>query len=189
MQKFDDKDIKIFGSPSVENEADVLIRIVEIMKKHRANGNIDKAKDLGQKIARQIYEPEKMHNSVSKVINEYKSDEQIYEQIRMLVTFAAEAEVHVLLEKYSVSTMVVNSLYDELIKLDDDLYDNITNAFTFYYLVIRKGGDVEVNMGKQFAKLCGRKDDENLADLGSKIFSAIKVMIEEEIARAEFVND
>lgn len=189
MHMFDDNDMKIFGSPKIENEADVLIRIVEIMKKQRANGNVERAKALGIKIARQIYSPENINSSVAKTIGEYKDNEEIYEQIKMLVTFAAEAEIHVLLEKYSVSTMAVNSLYDELIKLDDDLYDNITNAFTFYYLVLRKGGDIATFMGKQFAKLCGEEKNESLSKLGTEIFIAIREMLKEEIEASEFVND
>ncbi len=189
MHTFDDNDMKIFGSPKIENEADVLIRIVEIMKKQRANGNMDRAKTLGASVARQIYSPENIPSSVAERISEYKSNEEIYEQIKMLVTFAAEAEIHVLLEKYSVSTMTVNALYDELIKLDEDLYDNITNAFTFYYLVLRKGGDIAANMGKQFAKLCGDKDNESLQKLGTDIFVVIREILKEEIEKAEFIND
>lgn len=185
MHTFDDQDMKIFGSPKIENEADVLIRIVEIMKKQRANGNFDKAKELGCHVARKIYSPEYLDERIT----EYKDDENIYEQIRMLVIFAAEAEIHVLLDKYSVSTMTVNALYDELIKLDEDLYDNITNAFTFYYLVLRKGGDVASGMGKQFAKLCGNRDDDALVSLGFDLFAKIRSMIAEEILLAEFTAD
>ena len=181
MHTFDDNDIKIFGAPKIENEADVLMRIVEIMKKQRANGNMDRAKELGERIARQIYSPENINSSVAESIAQYKSDEAIYEQIKMLVTFAAEAQIHLLLEKYSVSTMAVNSLYDELIKLDDDLYDNITNAFTFYYLELRKGGDVAELLGKRFAKLCGDKENDALVSLGGEIFISISEIIKEEI--------
>lgn len=185
MHTFDDQDMKIFGSPKIENEADVLIRIVEIMKKQRANGNLDRAKELGEHVARKIYSLE----DIDERISGYTENENVYEQIRMLVTFAAEAEIHVLLEKYSVSTMTVNALYDELIKLDEDLYDNITNAFTFYYLVLRKGGDIDSGMGRQFAKLCGDKDNEALSSLGTDIFVAIRNMIAEEIGKAGFVAD
>ncbi|MBP3329268.1 MAG: hypothetical protein J6L89_00385 [Clostridia bacterium] len=189
MHTFDDNDIKIFGAPKIENEADVLMRIVEIMKKQRANGNMDRAKELGERIARQIYSPENINSSVAESIAQYKSDEAIYEQIKMLVTFAAEAQIHLLLEKYSVSTMAVNSLYDELIKLDDDLYDNITNAFTFYYLELRKGGDVAELLGKRFAKLCGDKENDALVSLGGEIFISISEIIKEEIESTDFVND
>ncbi len=189
MHTFEDQDIKIFGSPKIENEADVLIRVVEIMKKQRANGNMDRAKALGEIIARQAYSFEIVGDEVKARIDEYKDCNEIYEQIRMLVTFTAEAEIHVLLEKYSVSTMTVNSFYDELIKLDEDLYDNITNAFTFYYLVLRKGGDVAAYMGRQFAKLCGDKENEKLSSLGTDIFVAICDNLKDEIEKAEFVND
>ena len=189
MHMFDDEDIKIFGGPKIENEADVLIRIVEIMKKQRANGNMDRAKDLGIKIARQIYSPENINSTVADAIKGYKDNEDVYEQIKMLVTFAAEAQIHLLLEKYSVSTMAVNSLYDELITLDEDLYDNITNAFTFYYLELRKGGDVSALLGKRFAKLCGDGSNEELITLGSEIFTTISEIIKEEIEATEFIND
>lgn len=189
MHAFEDNDIKIFGGSKIENEADVLIRIVEIMKKQRANGNMERAKDLGVTIARQIYSPENISSSVKEAIEQYKSDDEIYEQIKMLVTFAAEAQIHLLLEKYSVSTMAVNSLYDELIKLDEDLYDNITNAFTFYYLELRKGGDVPALLGRRFAKLCGNGDDENLVKLGGEIFTSISDIIKEEIEATDFIND
>lgn len=189
MHAFDDNDMKIFGNPKIENEADVLIRVVEIMKKQRANGNMDRAKALGEVVAHQVYSFEGIDDSVKQRIDEYKDNESIYEQIRMLVTFTAEAEIHVLLEKYSVSTMTVNAFYDELIKLDEDLYDNITNAFTFYYLVLRKGGDIATGMGKQFAKLCGDKENEKLVSLGTDIFVAIRENLKKEIEKAEFIND
>lgn len=189
MHTFDDNDVKIFGGSKIENEADVLIRIVEIMKKQRANGNVDRAKDLGVKIARQIYSPENINTAIADIIENYKENEEIYEQIKMLVTFAAEAQIHLLLEKYSVSTMTVNALYDELILLDEDLYDNITNAFTFYYLELRKGGDVSSHLGKRFAKLCGDGENEILIALGSKIYDSINEIIKEEIDATDFVND
>ena len=189
MHMFDDDDMKIFGSPKIENEADVLIRIVEIMKKQRANGNMDRAKALGEVVARQVYSLEGIEHELVQRINEYKEDKNISEQIRMLITFTVEAEIHVLLEKYSVSTMTVNAFYDELIKLDEDLYDNITNAFTYYYLVLRKGGDVAKGLGKQFAKLCADKENEKLQVLGADVFNAICENLKSEIAKAEFVND
>ncbi len=189
MHAFDDNDMKIFGNPKIENEADVLIRVVEIMKKQRANGNMDRAKALGEVVAHQVYSFEGIDDSVKQRIDEYKDNESIYEQIRMLVTFTAEAEIHVLLEKYSVSTMTVNAFYDELIKLDEDLYDNITNAFTFYYLELRKGGDVPTLLGKRFAKLCGDGNDESLVNLGSEIFTSISDIIREEIEATDFIND
>ncbi|MBR3588803.1 MAG: hypothetical protein IKL16_04495 [Clostridia bacterium] len=189
MHMFDDKDMKIFGSPKIENEADVLIRIVEIMKKQRANGNMDRAKALGETIARKSYALEGFESELLGRIDEYKDNEDISDQIRMLVNFTVEAEIHVLLEKYSVSTMTVNAFYDELIKLDEDLYDNITNAFTYYYLVLRKGGDVASGMGKQFAKLCSDKENEKLQILGKDIFNAICENLKLEIEKAEFVNE
>lgn len=189
MHAFDDNDMKIFGSPKIENEADVLIRIVEIMKKQRTNGNMDRAKVLGETIARKAYALEGFDDELIRRIDEYKENENVSEQIRMLVTFTVEAEIHVLLEKYSVSTMTVNAFYDELIKLDEDLYDNITNAFTYYYLVLRKGGDVAAGLGKQFAKLCSDKENEKLQTLGEDIFKAICENLKTEIEKAEFVND
>ena len=189
MHAFEDNDIKIFSGSKIENEADVLIRIVEIMKKQRANGNMERAKDLGVTIARQIYSPENISPSVAEAIEPFKSNEEFYEQIKMLVTFAAEAQIHLTLDKYSVSTMAVNSLYDELIKLDNDLYDNITNAFTFYYLELRKGGDVSLLLGKRFAKLCGDGENESLVNLGAEIFSSISSIIKEEIEAIDFIND
>ncbi len=189
MCPFDDNDMKIFGNPKIENEADVLIRVVEIMKKQRANGNMDRAKELGETVARKSYALEGFEDELLRRIDEYKDNEKISEQIRMLVTFTVEAEIHVLLEKYSVSTMTVNAFYDELIKLDKDLYDNITNAYTYYYLVLRKGGDVASGMGKQFAKLCSDKENEELIILGKDIFNAICENLKTEIEKAEFVND
>ncbi len=189
MHTFEDNDIKIFGSGGEINEADVLMRIVELMKKQRANGNVERANELGKCVARQIYLPENMDLPVAEEIGKYKENEEIYEQIKMLVTFASEAGIHLMLDKYSVSTMSVNAMYDELIKLDDDLYDNITNAFTFYYLVLRKGGDVAKNMGHKFAKICKDEKNESLQDLGSEIYTSILAAIKNEIENMNFVND
>ncbi|MBQ7957509.1 MAG: hypothetical protein IJ279_05670 [Clostridia bacterium] len=190
MHKYEDEDIKIFGAKKIENEADVLIRIVEIMKNQRANGNMDRAKLLGETVAHKIY---------YELMNEYKGKmsvsvpevnaDSIMEQMIKLITFTVEAELHILLDKYSVSTMTVNAFYDELIKLDEDLYDNITDAFTYYYLVLRKGGDIAVGLGKQFAKLCGDKTNERLQYIGAEIFDEVCALLKNEIEKAEFVND
>ncbi len=190
MHAFEDNDMKIFGAKAEDiNETDVLMRVVELMKKQRANGNVERAKELGEYVARKIYSPENIDLPVQDAIRRYRDNEVIYEQIKMLITFAAEAGIHVLLEKYSVSTMAVNALYDELIKLDNDLYDNITNAFTYYYLVIRKGGDINYHMGYTFAKLCKEKDNEELMKLGTEIYTSIQVKLKEEIDSKNFVND
>ncbi len=190
MHAFEDNDMKIFGAKAEDiNETDVLMRVVELMKKQRANGNVERAKELGEYVARKIYSPENIELPVADKIRQYKDNELIYEQIKMLITFTAEAGIHVLLEKYSISTMAVNALYDELIKLDDDLYDNITNAFTYYYLVLRKGGDIDYHMGYTFAKLCQKRDDEELKKLGTEIYTSIKERIKTLIESMNFAND
>lgn len=188
MHMFEDEDVKIFGANKIENEADVLIRIVEIMKKQRANGNMDRAKEMGEAIALRVYKlMDEMFiwENYAREIN----NKNIPEQIEKLITFTVEAELHVLLEKYSVSTMAVNAFYDKLIELDENLYNNITDAYTYYYLVLRKGGDVAGGIGKQFAKLCSAKDDEVLQDAGKEVFETVCEILRKEIENAGFVND
>jgi hypothetical protein len=116
-------------------------------------------------------------------------NKNVSSQIEKLITFTVEAELHVLLEKYSVSTMAVNAFYDKLLELDEDFYDNITDAYTYYYLELRKGGDVERGIGKQFAKLCGAKEDEVLQDAGKEIFNDVCGILRNAIEKADFVND
>lgn len=189
VHKFDDNDIKIFGAKKDVSEADALMKVAENMKKQRANGNVERAKKLGEYVARKIYSPENIELPVAEKIRKYKDNELIYEQIKMLIMFTVEAGIHVLLERYNVSTMAVNTLYDELIKLDDDLYDNITNAFTYYYLVLRKGGDIDYHMGYTFAKLCMDRDNEELKKLGTEIYTSIGERIKSLVESFDFVND
>lgn len=188
MNNFDDADIKIFGSSKTEKEVDVLVNMMEVMKVQRENGNVDRAKELGTKIANQICVPERINKSFLEKVSEFKDNDAIVEQMKLLATFAAEAEIHVALEKYSVSMTAVNALYDELLKLDDDLYDNITDAFTYYYLVLRKGGDIDFYMGKKFAKLCGDGHNEKLEKLGTETFIAAKKLTSAEIEKLGFAE-
>lgn len=182
MHMFEDEDIKIFGGKKIENEADVLIRVVEIMKKQRANGNMDRAKEMGEVIAERVYQ-------LMTEAEIPESNANISDQIEKLITFTVEAELHVLLEKYSVSTVAVNAFYDKLIELDENLYNNITDAYTYYYLVLRKGGDVATGIGKQFAKLCSAKDDQAMELSGRDIFNNVCEILKDEIEKAEFVNN
>ncbi len=185
----EDLDIKIFGMKNDENEADNFIRVVEAMKRHHANGNSDRAKLLGKRIANLVFNPQIIEDDeLHDIISEYCTDEKICYQIKMLLTFGAESTVHVVLDKLSLSSIAVNSLYDELIRLDEDFYDNITNAFTFYYLALRNGDDIPAKIGRHFAKLCGKPNDEKLCEIGSKIYIIIAVLINREIEKVDFTE-
>lgn len=182
----EDSDIKIFKpSEKSAKDGDVL-SFVEGMNYHRQNGNVEKAKELGTKLAGNSFE-KNLKESLDSV---FLSDE-FFHQVCALVLFSTEAALNYFLPSQQLSTIAINALHESLSSKKLEFYDSIINspAFSFYYLSVRKGGtDIPKDIGEAFAMLCRKENDSHFIEEGSKIYSAILDFVEKEISEARFVN-
>lgn len=172
MNTFDDSDMKIFGvkeEPDSTDGAEVQA-LAEEMKRQRLNGNSERAKQLGIRMAALAPDSSDADSlDLSRLLGDPLPAPDIMCQIRILLIFIAESCLHLYTPTPLLATTAANALYDKLIEDDPGFYDTISNgaAFSFYYLALRHSGKADENIGATFAMLCGAEEDQALADLGA----------------------
>ena len=187
---FDDRDIKIFSKSNKDDDTQSLLKLAEEMAMQRANGNIHKATELGEKIAGRVFNIDSIDDyNIRALVNSPLVNDKINYQIRMLLTFTAESTLHRRLNIASLSTIAVNSMYDKLMLLDPDFYEDTTDAFTFYYVALRKASNVTKSIGKTFAMLCGDENNEDYRQIGSGLYLLLGEKICETIESFDFITE
>ena len=185
-----DNDVKIYVSKKEMNKrgSDLSGAFDDVIK-HRANGNIDKARKVGEALA--TITP--TDNGEGIVLNlkdhlppKYFTQDILY-QMKVLLVFACETLLQIEIPVSIVSTAAITAMYEKIEKLSPGFYDNISNgaAFTFYYLALQKGGDISANIGEAFAMLCSVKNKEGFVLAGSTVWNMAVDIIEKEIDKAE----
>lgn len=169
----DDHDIKIFSVIKKTNEPEPVV-IADEMKRQAISGNLQKAKYLGDTIAKSFREAadkkELLHLSEDCGIAELTRS--IKNQAIILSVFAAEYTLNNCLTDSILSTTAISQLYDTLTDDSPELYSNLlaSTAFSFYYMNIDiKNIDTEI-IGKTFAVLCDDDYNEALFCYGKTIF-------------------
>ena len=187
MGRNDDSDIKIFTPSKKSGDGVELVELVEMMEKYRSNGNTEKAVALGKHLAdltsavfADVFED-------TGLTAQALSSGSLY-QLRALMVFSAQYSLCRFLEHAVLSTEAVNSLYNEIRKLSEGFYANVTDgsSFTFYFLAVRRKRDVEKKIGESFAMLCDKEKDERYSALGTNTFKVVQRLVFESIEKAEF---
>lgn len=177
----EDKDIKIYVGRSDKEQSDFQ-RISDDIDRNRRNGNTEKARALGVRLA-------KICPDCKKLALHYENMQasELY-CIRVLLTFTAEYSVRRKISSDTLADAVSSSMYDYLKTEERGYYDNISDgsAFTFYLLALKKSGDTARNIGEQFAQRCGMNSEE-YAELGAKIFNKAQKLFSKIIDETEFI--
>ncbi len=187
---FDDSDVKIFTDSDNIKENLHEVSVIAEMTKHRSNGNILKAKQLGKHLAEIFVDEPSLLSQLEGEVGKIKRDEDDMYQIKVLLVFTAEYCINRLLPATLLSNTAVNALYDTVIKKAAEFYDRLDDAaeYSFYYLAVRKGFDISSNIGISFAMLCGEGKDEYYTHLGKRLFEVAQHEIEKIIDSYQFVN-
>uniref|UniRef100_UPI003FF09789 hypothetical protein n=1 Tax=Candidatus Fimivicinus sp. TaxID=3056640 RepID=UPI003FF09789 len=193
MNTFDDSDMKIFGvkeSPDVSDGAEVQA-LAQEMKRQRLNGNSERAKQLGIRLA--ALAPDSADEDsldLIRLLGDPLPATEIMCQIRILLIFTAESCLHLYTPTPLLATTAVNALYDKLIEDDPGFYDTISNgaAFSFYYLALRHSGKTDENIGMTFAMLCGEEHDAALIQLGERVYQYVTRKVREIIDGIQFAE-
>lgn len=190
-------DIKIYKSK--KDDSDITVNLssdIEVLNTQRQNGNLLKAKELGKKLASltprlegtQEKEDEISIDFSNLLAAKFQSPDILF-QIKVLMIFAAESLLQLRIPIPQLSTTAINAMHDRLRKGYPGFYKNISDgaAFTFYYLAMKKGKDLETDIGEAFAMLCSvKKNSESFVEAGKVVWRTACGVIEEEIQKTEF---
>lgn len=187
-----DNDIKIYTKGADISSAN-LSTVFEAINLHRANGNLEKAKLLGQRLSTITPESEKNGLSIDfkNILPQRYLSQDIMYQIKVLLIFAAESLLQVEIPVPQLATTAINALYDSLRETSPGFFKNISDgaAFTFYYLAMKKGGNITENIGKAFSMLCSvSKNNDGCIAAGETVWNIAVDLVEKEIKNAGFVD-
>lgn len=188
-----DNDIKIYTKGMDLSSTANLSTVFEAINLHRANGNLEKAKLLGQKLATITPESEKSGLSIdfTNILPQRYLSQDIMYQIKVLLIFAAESLLQVEIPVPQLATTAINALYDSLRETSPGFFKNISDgaAFTFYYLAMKKGGNITENIGKAFSMLCSvSKNNDGCIAAGETVWNIAVDLVEKEIKNAGFAD-
>ena len=90
-----------------------------------------------------------------------------------------------------LAATAVNALHDALRESAPGFHKNISDgaAFTFYYLAMKKGGNLSKNIGEAFAMLCSVKNKEGYVEAGTTVWNLAANIIQKEIDAVDFVEE
>lgn len=187
----EENDVKIYQSKSERIGMNVNLNSdFDSINAHRSNGNLEKAKQLGQRLATitPSLDGDGIIVNFKDILPQKYLSQDILFQIKVLMVFAAEAFLQVDVPVTILATTAINSLHDSLRKNSPGFHKNISDgtAFTFYYLAMKKGGDLSENMGEAFAMLCNVKNKEGYIEAGKTVWNIAVDVVENEIANADF---
>ena len=188
-----ENDVKIYHSKSElnRNGNDLAVAFNAVIAQ-RTNGNIDKARKLGETLA--TITPTGSGDGIIVDLKDHLAPRyfapDILYQIKVLLVFACETLLQLEIPVSVVSTTAISSMYENIKLNSQGFYDNISNgaAFTFYYLAIQKDGELSDNIGEAFAMLCSVKNKEGFIKAGKTVWNLAVDIIEKEIEKANFIG-
>lgn len=192
-QAMADNDIKIYSKGADISASANLSTVFEAINVHRANGNLEKARKLGERLSTITPDGSAggLFVDLHRVLPQKYLAQDIMYQIKVLLVFAAEALLQVEIPVPQLATTAINALYDGLRGTSPGFYKNISDgaAFTFYYLAMKKDGNITKNIGEAFAMLCSvSKNSEGFIAAGETVWNLAVDIVEKEIKSAGFTG-
>lgn len=186
-----DDDMKIYYNKNeIHSVSPEFKSVFESMNFHRLNGNLAKAKQLGNDLAQNIInscDASSQKSIKEHFIKKYQT-QAVMQQVQVLLVFAMEAVLHHEIKSTEIVTTILNSMYDEIKTNSPNFYKNISDgaAFTFYYVALGKKGDIGQHIGETFAMLCGIKNAEDLIPSLQEIWVKQSQNVLDEVTRYNF---
>ena len=170
----DDSDVKIFGENKNnnlnKNEEKSLIFEIE---KHQNNGNMARAKKLGQMLADELLPADSISQfGFANGIGYPNETIEVSFQRRVLMAFCVEVGLEMYIDNDVLSSAAIAEFHKRMEKEYPDFYKSIMDlgAFSLYYLGLRTEGKAEKAIGSVFARLCRDSDKGLYADFGEALF-------------------
>ncbi|MDR2647305.1 MAG: hypothetical protein LBB67_04175 [Oscillospiraceae bacterium] len=177
-----DDDIKIFTPTASLPEPDDLDELAVLAQLHRANGNLDRAKALGERLAQiSVNTPELRDMTEEARFDLTPSHEQ---QLRVLMVFSAHTALEAILTPSLLADAARTAMNESFIVHAGTFWNSVSDGrvFTQYLLAIRMPLDLPAQarrVGETFAGICGQEDNPELIALGANVFQKTHTFISE----------
>lgn len=165
-----DEDIKIAGDKFETNTAqedDVAEEAAREYLIQKERGNIEAAGKFGELMADRLWE---ISQELIMNTDGYTSEKEVHQQI-VLLSYAVNAYISNESPNKLLAETAISVFYKHADDLSSILYKHVsdTAAFSMYILAQRNGIDEE-EIGRIYAKLCGKEDDRQKIDQGIEIY-------------------
>ncbi|MCR5149777.1 MAG: hypothetical protein K6B52_00950 [Clostridiales bacterium] len=183
MLRENDDNIKIF-QPKMKDSDEDLALLAQTTLAHRGNGNIEKAKKLGEIFAALM--PEDFCPDEVETLN----NRELF-HLRALIIFSARLAFYNFLPHSVLSYSAINSMYDSLEKNSNGFFINISNSssFTFYAMSgYKTGEDAAASLAKSYCMLCEKQGDEKLTQLARSVYNDVITCVVKAIEDLEFIK-
>ncbi|MDD2362194.1 MAG: hypothetical protein PHH84_04460 [Oscillospiraceae bacterium] len=178
----DDGDMKIAGDDFVQaQESDDSEATAKLLNEEKANGNLSRARRLGAILA----------EDVAAVEGDCPADvTQYMTQKRILMAFAVEVGLETYLPNSLLSQTAQNIFYETMRNTAPAFFEDLqgSGAFSFYFLCVRDGRNVERCVGETFATLCSRPGDKKLSKQGEDLYIHCNEQVKSFAQSMEFVR-
>ncbi|MDR3645015.1 MAG: hypothetical protein P4M02_08080 [Clostridia bacterium] len=180
----DDSDVKIAGCETRGDEAG---DEAEELRRQHENGNLDLARELGKQLSQRMTGLE----SESSFGIDLCEDEDLCLQRRLLFAFSACYAVECFVPGKLLQDVAVNAFYNALKNTMPEFYGDLdsSGSFSFYYLCVRRSGEVSEAIGHTFAMLSGKNGEPVIERLGEALFIRFSDVVREMIAAMQFRQD
>lgn len=187
-----DNDVKIFGdsvdlSQFVPFDTETAASMVQQVEREKQNGNLGKARRMGARLAEDIA----AIDHITPPANGAAENPALLTQRRILLAFAAEVGMDAFLPNNLTAQEAQNIFYNNLHLIAPAFYDDLqeSGAFSFYYLCVRNGRQVERCIGETFARLCGMADSESYARMGIDAYNRFMAQVKRLAELMNFVRE
>ncbi len=184
-----EKDVKIYLSKKELARTNEMAAALNSVMLHRKNGNIEKARRLGECLATITPTGEgDIHVNLKEHLAPKFFAPDILCQIKILLVFACESLLQLEVPTDVLSTAAISAMFAKIETLSPGFYKNISNGteFSFYYLAVEKDGELSDNIGETFAMLCSVKNKESFVEAGKTVWNIAVDLIEKEIEKVDF---
>lgn len=185
-----ENDVKIYVSQKELAKSNEMAAALNSVMLHRKNGNIEKARRLGEGLA--TITPTDDGSDIHIDLKEHLAPKffapDILYQIKVLLVFACESLLQLEVPTDILSTAAISAMYAKMENISPGFYKNISNGteFSFYYLAVEKEGELCENIGEAFAMLCSVKNKDSYIEAGKTVWKIAIDLIEKEIEKVEF---
>lgn len=180
MYKSDDSDMKIVGKrlePIDESDLEAKLYTHE-----SENGNLKKAHKIGRFFAQELM------NKDGFAYEKNRASDFEARNRSVLFAFTVDRVLSTFMPNHIIARSAQNEFFDEIRKGDIGLYESISRsgAFSMYLLCGRRGDGRYTGIGKVYAGVTRRPDNEDVAAKGDELYEKYFNYCTEYIKNIEF---
>ncbi|MBE6907093.1 MAG: hypothetical protein E7476_12565 [Ruminococcaceae bacterium] len=165
--QFDDSDMKI-APERISEVFDTSEGAANAFVREKSNGNMDKARKLGQQFAAELTVPSKGATLFG--VGVFDNDNTMAQR-KVLFAYVVNRVVEDMAPNSIVAQSVLSSFYESVRQQSAELYDLINDsaAFSLYMLARRSAPEKSEAVGRVFAQLCDKEGNPVFIRYGAEL--------------------